>query len=459
LKHRVAFVLLVLAALPLGAINVAVSTFRVSGRGVGPEYQDLLVDLYTAELSRFPAVKVVERRRLDAVLREQELALSDLVDSNTAIASGRILGSAYIVTGSLMAVADAYFVSVQVIDNTTGQVVVADDRELSKLGLAELRAFSHDTAAMLAASLAGGGSAPVASLWLTKSSDERARPILIYIMSTGVDSTDPSGQWYYGPQHIKPVTDALRKAGFGVQVHDRRSLASLAAARLADYSQVWLLEGDANATVNVTAKDVASLYNYYINGGGVWLSGENVLDPRTSSWLEDINAFAAAFDARLEKTVIASGRSLPVPAGAGHPLLAGITELVFDREVAQVAATNPAIVPLVRLDPRSRALRAGLRADELWGLSDPARYKELQSGRDDWSFSWLLGANYAKIGPAVGDEAIAIAVADERPAGSGRLVLEGGWLLGWAFNGDRDGGRAIGDDLRFVVNAAAWLGR
>jgi hypothetical protein len=249
----------------------------------------------------------------------------------------------------------------------------------------------------------------------------------------------------------------LRAKGHNVEIQDRRSLDHLASVNLSAYSQVWLLEGDGNDIVDPTPKDVMALYNFYLNGGGIWLSGENVLKEKTANWVEDINAFGAMFGVRIDQVVISKEPWLNVSDTTGHPLLEGIHKLVFDNEVGRLVITNKSVISVVPIDPGSRIFPTGLDPADLFKLADPARMKEVQQGKKDWSFVWLLGKNAALIGPEIGVGATAIAASDERAANKGRLIVDAGWLLGWAFNGDRDQIATVGDDLGFVTNAAEWL--
>jgi TolB-like protein len=65
---------------------------------------------------------LVERGKLDLLLTEQELALSDLMDTENAIEIGRFLAATYIVTGSVIETAGTVIVFGRVIDVTTGEV-------------------------------------------------------------------------------------------------------------------------------------------------------------------------------------------------------------------------------------------------------------------------------------------------------------------------------------------------
>ncbi|MBN1525183.1 MAG: hypothetical protein JW904_11905 [Spirochaetales bacterium] len=459
MKKLVLLSLFCLASLNSYCVNIAVSNFELSGTGVAVEHNKLALDLFTGALTRTPGITVLDRRKTEQILREQELSLSDLVDSNTALKTGKLLGAAYILAGNIIGLGDSFFISIQLIDNTTGAVAMVFDSELAKLNVSLLKGFVDNTASMIGSRFSSKsiGDESIASLWLTKSTGTQKKPILIYIMSTIEDSQDPNGQWYYGPQHLAPVTDELRKTGFGVVIHDRRTLKSLKEIPLTGYSQVWLLEGDGNPTVNPDAEDVIALYNYYLNGGSVWLSGENILNPVDTNWIEDINAFADPFGVQIEGVVIARELWLTVPKNDTHPLLSGVTRLVFDTEVGTLAIKSKSVKPLVFIDPGSRFLQDGLDVSTLFEFADPVRMNEIRNGREDWNYEWLLSENWEKVGPLAGKNIPCIALRDERNVNKGRFIIDSGWVLGWAFNGERGGIPTIGNDLLFLTNAASWL--
>ncbi len=110
--------------------------------GVGWE----LTDMLTNELVATKAFKMVERKKLDAVLSEQNLAASGRVSSGTAAKIGELTGAQYLVTGTVSAYEqdvsntgggvsfggfsiggkkeNAYMaIDLRVVDTTTGEIV------------------------------------------------------------------------------------------------------------------------------------------------------------------------------------------------------------------------------------------------------------------------------------------------------------------------------------------------
>jgi len=100
---------------------VAVSGFTTrTGKPSG--LVDLLNEMAMVEFGRIDTMTLVERGKLDLLLSEQELALSDLMDTENAIEIGRFLAANYIVTGTVIETAGTVIVFGRVIDVATGEV-------------------------------------------------------------------------------------------------------------------------------------------------------------------------------------------------------------------------------------------------------------------------------------------------------------------------------------------------
>jgi TolB-like protein len=117
---------------------IAVSGFTTkSGESFG--LIGLLNEMAVTEIARIDSLTLVERDRLDALLAEQELALSDLIDTEQAIQVGNLLSANYIVTGSVIELAASVVIFGRVINVETGevesvaQVIVPIDGDMRKL--------------------------------------------------------------------------------------------------------------------------------------------------------------------------------------------------------------------------------------------------------------------------------------------------------------------------------------
>jgi hypothetical protein len=440
--------------------RIAVSSFTVTGHEAPHAVEQVIVDSFVAKLTQLPGVEVLDRRNLEHILEEQKLALSGLVDSNTIIETGKVLGSMAIITGSCVFLGDDCFFSSKLIDNTTGKVIHALSTPLAGSFFQQVDVKVGEMVRGLSVDENDEITGKSAALWFTSSGAEESAQepvsILIYAMSNVDDSVDDWGQWYLGPSQLLPVTQALREKDYAVQVHDRRTLSRLTDIDLSEFTQVWLMEGDSNSIVDPTPAEVNALYNYFLNGGGVWLSGENFPDPVSNNWTEDINAFARPFGYQTVRNVVSYSTLQTVPP-TRHPLGRNVKTVTFDVEVGLIEVTNPRIEVVIPLEPEARLLPHDMRYEELFLMSDPERYAEVYNSGGSYSFGWLLNENFEKVGPKVPRGSPGVIAWDARDKNQGRLVGDSGWALGWTFTDYQWEEYKNADNLTFLLNAAAWL--
>lgn len=75
--------------------------------------------------------KVIERAALQKVLEEQKLQITGLVDPQSAIKLGKLVGAKLIVVGSVVKFAEAYTLNVRFIDAETGVAIKAEKVQAS----------------------------------------------------------------------------------------------------------------------------------------------------------------------------------------------------------------------------------------------------------------------------------------------------------------------------------------
>jgi len=115
---------------------IAVSGFALSD-GREADLIDLLNEMAQSALSQ--GFTVVERQKIDAVLKEQELSLSDLMETTEAIKVGNMLAANYIVTGTVILMPSSVVIFGRIIDTETttvesaAQVIVPRDEEVRSL--------------------------------------------------------------------------------------------------------------------------------------------------------------------------------------------------------------------------------------------------------------------------------------------------------------------------------------
>jgi len=117
---------------------VAVSGFTTRGNEA-QELLSLLNEMAVVEIGRLDTLTLLERQKLAALLEEQELALSDLMDTSKAISIGRLMAADYIVTGTVVEMSTSVVIFGRIINIETGevesvaQVIVPKDSEMKKL--------------------------------------------------------------------------------------------------------------------------------------------------------------------------------------------------------------------------------------------------------------------------------------------------------------------------------------
>jgi Mg-chelatase subunit ChlD len=123
---------------PAGAL--AVSGFSVPGKG-RDALAAMLDEAGASYLTGLSGSEhpVVERQKLDEILREQELALSDLVDPAQALRVGKILAAHYLVTGTIIPMSESVVIFGRIIDVETAvieavaQVIIPRSKEIDGL--------------------------------------------------------------------------------------------------------------------------------------------------------------------------------------------------------------------------------------------------------------------------------------------------------------------------------------
>ncbi|MBA7713176.1 hypothetical protein ES703_122176 [subsurface metagenome] len=121
-----------------GSGVVAVSGFAMDNK-TSSGLLTLLDEMALSEISKIENFRLVERQKIEAVLQEQELALSDLMDTSHAIQIGVLLAANYIVTGPVIEMASTVVIFGRIINVETGEVesvakvLVPKDADVKKL--------------------------------------------------------------------------------------------------------------------------------------------------------------------------------------------------------------------------------------------------------------------------------------------------------------------------------------
>ncbi|MGD0463713.1 MAG: CsgG/HfaB family protein [Tepidisphaeraceae bacterium] len=102
-------------------LTVALLNFQANLPGTG-DAGPQVVDTLTATLSGEPGFTLVDRSTLDSILKEHELNLTGLVDADTAVHVGKLVGAQILVTGKIFLVDKSIFLTAKLIGTETGLV-------------------------------------------------------------------------------------------------------------------------------------------------------------------------------------------------------------------------------------------------------------------------------------------------------------------------------------------------
>ncbi|MGD9898234.1 MAG: CsgG/HfaB family protein [Calditrichaceae bacterium] len=135
LHYLVLFIFLVLFVNEvIGQVNIAVTDFRnQSDDYILDSWERSVPDLLRAELTHSDELIVLDRSRLESVLKEQALYLSGLIDTSQVRQAGQLLGAEFIISGTMHKINGVYRITADVIRVKTGQTksesVDAPDRK------------------------------------------------------------------------------------------------------------------------------------------------------------------------------------------------------------------------------------------------------------------------------------------------------------------------------------------
>jgi TolB-like protein len=101
--------------------GIAVSGFTTK-EGGSSNLVNLLNEMALVEITKHKDLQVVERERLDMIMEEQRLALSDLMDTSNAIEIGKLLAVNHILTGSVIEMPHSVVIFGRIINVETAEV-------------------------------------------------------------------------------------------------------------------------------------------------------------------------------------------------------------------------------------------------------------------------------------------------------------------------------------------------
>ena len=88
-----------------------------------------LSDIFENRLAQTGSFELVERKRIENLMKELNFGTSDFVDQSTAVKAGKILSAQWLVLGSVSKLGKEYSVNVKIVNTESGRIVTGASGE------------------------------------------------------------------------------------------------------------------------------------------------------------------------------------------------------------------------------------------------------------------------------------------------------------------------------------------
>ncbi len=92
----------------------------------GESQATVVSNALTAELVNADQFKIISRSDMQAIIMEQQFQMSGMVDTETGVELGKLIGAEYIITGDVSKAGINYYLTVKMINVETGEIVDAE---------------------------------------------------------------------------------------------------------------------------------------------------------------------------------------------------------------------------------------------------------------------------------------------------------------------------------------------
>ena len=86
-----------------------------------------LADMLITDLSNVKSIQIVEREKLESLLKEIDLGEGKFIDPNTAQKLGKGLGADYILTGAFLSIDPMMRIDARIMEVATGKIIGAEE--------------------------------------------------------------------------------------------------------------------------------------------------------------------------------------------------------------------------------------------------------------------------------------------------------------------------------------------
>ena len=136
---------IVLLLLSFVSAQETIAVVEFEGKGISQVEASALTDELEIHITNFSGYTVVERGRMEEILKEQGLQQTGCISSECAVEIGKLLGTKFIILGSISKVGSTFSVNAKIVDVQTGQIVIpasykfrGEIDDLLILGMAEI---------------------------------------------------------------------------------------------------------------------------------------------------------------------------------------------------------------------------------------------------------------------------------------------------------------------------------
>mgnify|MGYP003880976931 CR=1 FL=1 len=106
-------------------VKQRVAIFDFETVGFKSDVGKSITEIFRVSMINTGKYRVVERETLDKVLREQNLQVgSAVIDENSAVKIGKILGAEFIIIGNVVKLGETYTINTRMVDVQTGEVII-----------------------------------------------------------------------------------------------------------------------------------------------------------------------------------------------------------------------------------------------------------------------------------------------------------------------------------------------
>ncbi len=104
-----------------------------AGEGASPALADFSSNMLQTAMVNTRLFTIVERKQLDAVIKEQALKHSGCTDTSCVVQIGQLLAASKIMTGTLVKVGSKYYINAQIVDVELGKLDFAESNSADSL--------------------------------------------------------------------------------------------------------------------------------------------------------------------------------------------------------------------------------------------------------------------------------------------------------------------------------------